>query len=178
MSSATAAVSAGISTAPEGISELRYHELADSMLSSLQVSLEEYAEDTMSREDWDGGESIDVELSQGVLTLDLGDRRGVFVINKQAPNKQIWLSSPVTGPARFEFQDTLQQWVHVREPGACHTHLRRLETSGTTSCSNERIRTSNSELHAREKQKEAAGHTHTHTHTRCPSSLTDTRESL
>ena len=88
------------------------------MLESLQVSLEEYAEDAMSAEDWGGGESIDVELSQGVLTLDLGGRRGVFVINKQAPNRQIWLSSPVTGPARFEFDDGARQWVHVREPGA------------------------------------------------------------
>jgi hypothetical protein len=33
-------------------------------------------------------------LSQsGVLTLSLGDR-GTYVINKQPPNKQIWLSSP------------------------------------------------------------------------------------
>lgn len=29
----------------------------------------------------------------GVLTLDLGDK-GTYVINKQPPNKQIWLSSP------------------------------------------------------------------------------------
>jgi frataxin len=30
----------------------------------------------------------------GVLTIRLGDK-GTFVINKQAPNRQIWLSSPV-----------------------------------------------------------------------------------
>ncbi len=30
----------------------------------------------------------------GVLTLDLG-QQGTYVINKQPPNKQIWLSSPV-----------------------------------------------------------------------------------
>lgn len=29
----------------------------------------------------------------GVLTLTLGDK-GTYVINKQPPNKQIWLSSP------------------------------------------------------------------------------------
>lgn len=31
---------------------------------------------------------------QGVLTIKLG-KRGTFVLNKQAPNRQIWLSSPV-----------------------------------------------------------------------------------
>lgn len=31
---------------------------------------------------------------QGVLTLDLGSR-GTYVLNKQAPNHQIWSSSPV-----------------------------------------------------------------------------------
>jgi hypothetical protein len=32
---------------------------------------------------------------QGVLTVHLGADRGTFVINKQTPNRQIWLSSPV-----------------------------------------------------------------------------------
>jgi frataxin len=29
--------------------------------------------------------------------------RGVYVLNKQPPNKQIWLSSPISGPKRFDF---------------------------------------------------------------------------
>jgi frataxin len=33
-------------------------------------------------------------LQSGVLTLNLGTH-GTYVINKQPPNKQIWLSSPV-----------------------------------------------------------------------------------
>jgi len=32
-------------------------------------------------------------LQSGVLTVKLGDH-GTYVINKQTPNKQIWLSSP------------------------------------------------------------------------------------
>jgi frataxin len=27
-----------------------------------------------------------------------------YVLNKQTPNRQIWLSSPVSGPSRFEFE--------------------------------------------------------------------------
>ncbi len=34
---------------------------------------------------------------QGVLTLKLGSL-GTYVINKQAPNHQIWMSSPVRYP--------------------------------------------------------------------------------
>lgn len=34
-------------------------------------------------------------LQDGVLTLSLGGSLGTYVINKQTPNKQIWLSSPV-----------------------------------------------------------------------------------
>jgi frataxin-like iron-binding protein CyaY len=33
-------------------------------------------------------------MQQGVLTLKLGEL-GTYVINKQSPNKQIWMSSPV-----------------------------------------------------------------------------------
>lgn len=29
--------------------------------------------------------------------------KGTYVINKQPPNKQIWLSSPISGPKRFDW---------------------------------------------------------------------------
>jgi frataxin len=29
--------------------------------------------------------------------------KGTYVINKQPPNKQIWLSSPLSGPKRYDF---------------------------------------------------------------------------
>lgn len=30
---------------------------------------------------------------------------GVYVINKQPVNKQIWLSSPISGPFRFDYRE-------------------------------------------------------------------------
>ena len=36
---------------------------------------------------------LPLALQSGVLTLKLGSK-GTYVINKQPPNKQIWLSSP------------------------------------------------------------------------------------
>jgi frataxin len=35
--------------------------------------------------------------------VDFGEQIGTYVINKQPPNKQIWLSSPKSGPKRYDF---------------------------------------------------------------------------
>lgn len=54
---------------------------------------------------------------------------GTYVLNKQPPNKQIWLSSPLSGPKRFDWvvigdgqhekQDTRPyvggQWIYLRD---------------------------------------------------------------
>lgn len=51
---------------------------------------------------------------------------GTYVINKQPPNKQIWLSSPISGPKRYDYvvisegQDSKQDtatggWVYLRD---------------------------------------------------------------
>jgi len=43
----------------------------------------------------------DVTLASGVLKVTIPNH-GTYVINKQTPNLQIWLSSPYSGPARFD----------------------------------------------------------------------------
>ena len=40
--------------------------------------------------------------ADGVLTVNLGGEQGIYVINKQTPNRQIWLSSPLSGPKRLD----------------------------------------------------------------------------
>jgi frataxin len=47
------------------------------------------------------------------LTFDLGTQYGTYVINKQPPNKQIWLSSPFSGPKRYDYIDG--KWIYGRE---------------------------------------------------------------
>ncbi len=42
------------------------------------------------------------EKKAGVLTLCFPPS-GTYVLNKQPPNRQIWLSSPVSGPKRFDY---------------------------------------------------------------------------
>lgn len=49
---------------------------------------------------------------QGVLTVKLGSH-GTYVINKQTPNRQIWLSSPLTGPFRYDYHEG--SWVYHRD---------------------------------------------------------------
>lgn len=60
------------------------------------------------------------------MTISFGAEVGTYVINKQPPNKQIWLSSPKTGPKRYDYvivgegqhekQDTATgDWVYLRD---------------------------------------------------------------
>lgn len=42
---------------------------------------------------------------------------GTYVLNKQPPNKQIWLSSPITGPKRFDWVLKGESMAH-KEGGA------------------------------------------------------------
>lgn len=52
--------------------------------------------------------------------------KGTYVINKQPPNRQIWLSSPVSGPKRYDWcvvgegqgdkQGTASgRWIYTRD---------------------------------------------------------------
>jgi frataxin len=61
----------------------------------------------------------------GVATIDVHGK-GTYVINKQPPNKQIWLSSPLSGPKRYDWVvsgESMHQkegagegsWVYLRD---------------------------------------------------------------
>ena len=62
----------------------------------------------------------DVTYSNGVLTVEL-DQHGTYVINKQTPNKQIWLSSPFSGPKRYDFLQ--QTWIYKHDGLSLHRLL-------------------------------------------------------
>lgn len=48
-------------------------------------------------------------MQSGVLTIKLG-KHGTYVINKQTPNRQIWLSSPTSGPKRYDYIN--KTWIY------------------------------------------------------------------
>jgi len=88
---------------PEG----QFHEIADEFLEGLEPVLE-----VLEKYVQDG--DFDVVYSQGVLTVELGEH-GSWVLNKQTPNRQIWWSSPISGPKRFKYNIDTERWVNTRD---------------------------------------------------------------
>ncbi|KAI8008316.1 hypothetical protein LOK49_LG07G02378 [Camellia lanceoleosa] len=88
------------------VQEDEFHKLADSTIHDLLEKLEEYGDSV----DIDG---FDIDYGNQVLTVKLGTL-GTYVLNKQTPNRQIWLSSPVSGPSRFDWDQDDQAWVYRR----------------------------------------------------------------
>jgi len=79
------------------MSESRFESLADSVLSSLEEAL---------------GEEADAELQGSVLTVQKDG--GTWVVNKHAPMRQVWLSSPRSGARHFAFDDQSGLWKDTR----------------------------------------------------------------
>ncbi|KAJ3948684.1 hypothetical protein N0V92_013091 [Colletotrichum tropicale] len=103
-----------VKTSVVELSDADYHELADTYLETVLTKLEELQ---------DAREGVDVEyapgpplmifvhkqdadspsnIQAGVLNVTFPGA-GTYVINKQPPNKQIWLSSPISGPKRYDW---------------------------------------------------------------------------
>ncbi len=87
-----------------------FESLAEATLERLQAQIEEALED------------VDVELRGGILTLELEDGRQ-YVINKHTPNRQIWLSSPVSGAAHFVHDAQAGVWRSTRGEDLLHPLL-------------------------------------------------------
>lgn len=97
------------------LSESDYHALADTCLEEILTATAEI-ESSIDADD------IDISLEQGVLNINLG-KYGFWVINKQTPNRQIWWSSPVSGPRRYEYayNNEIKQLVHdTKHVSACN----------------------------------------------------------
>ncbi|CAJ0627077.1 4360_t:CDS:2 [Entrophospora sp. SA101] len=82
------------------LSQDEYHRLSEETMEKLYENLESLGEET----DID---DYDVEYSCGSM--------GTYVINKQPPNKQIWLSSPVSGPKRYDYDFKYEKWFYHHE---------------------------------------------------------------
>lgn len=64
-------------------------------------------------------------VKSGVLSITFPPN-GTYVLNKQPPNRQIWLSSPISGPKRFDWVvagegmhskegSGIGDWVYLRD---------------------------------------------------------------
>ncbi|XP_037013494.1 frataxin, mitochondrial [Artibeus jamaicensis] len=100
---------------PGSLDEATYERLAEETLDSLAEFFEDLADKPYTFEDYD------VSFGSGVLTIKLGGDLGTYVINKQTPNKQIWLSSPSSGPKRYNW--TGKNWVYSHDGVSLHDLL-------------------------------------------------------
>ncbi|CAG7920845.1 unnamed protein product [Penicillium olsonii] len=117
--SAPVAGAASHVTDPSPLTPEEYYEYSEHYFNVLLAHLETAQEE---------GADIEGEYSAGVLNVSV-PAIGTFVLNKQPPNKQIWLSSPITGPKRFDWivegdymhekQDSRPfvngQWIYLRD---------------------------------------------------------------
>ena len=71
----------------------QFESRADATLARLEQALEASA-----------GDGLDIELVGGILTLEL-EAGGIYQINKHSPNREIWLSSPVSGAWHFAWSE-------------------------------------------------------------------------
>ncbi|KAH8287284.1 hypothetical protein KR054_005230 [Drosophila jambulina] len=97
----------------------------DRVCSETLDALSDYFEElTENAADLQGS---DVAYSDGVLTVNLGHSHGTYVINRQTPNKQIWLSSPTSGPKRFDFVlhegEGSGKWIYKHSGQSLHELL-------------------------------------------------------
>jgi len=106
-----------VSDSEQTLSVNEYEDIAEETLESLTETFEILLEKHKL--------PSDVTFSNGVLTIEL-DKHGTYVINKQTPNKQIWLSSPFTGPKRYDFLN--QTWIYKHDGISLH-HLLNQELS-------------------------------------------------
>ncbi|RLM00836.1 hypothetical protein CFD26_108761 [Aspergillus turcosus] len=147
-------------TEPSPLTDAQYHDFAEHYLNVVQNEVEKAQEE---------GSDIEAEYSvripglrssscvflflskathaalmickAGVMNISLPGV-GTYVLNKQPPNKQIWLSSPISGPKRYDWvvegdqmhekQDTRPfgngQWIYLRD-GSNLTDLLNAELS-------------------------------------------------
>ncbi|XP_010566883.1 PREDICTED: frataxin, mitochondrial isoform X1 [Haliaeetus leucocephalus] len=127
---------AGTLNDTSSLDETTYEKLAEETLDSLADFFEDLTDKPFTPEDYDVSLGVEyvcpgftdeslwwMERSNksGVLTVKLGGDMGTYVINKQTPNRQIWLSSPTSGPKRYDW--TGRNWVYSHDRVSLHELL-------------------------------------------------------
>ncbi|EMI5490108.1 iron donor protein CyaY [Providencia stuartii] len=85
------------------MNDSEFHQLADTMMASIEEHLDNY----------DGDADIDCETNGGVMTLSFEDGSKI-IINRQEPFHQIWLATK-QGGYHYDYKDN--NWVCDRSGG-------------------------------------------------------------
>lgn len=102
------------------LSESRFHTLADGLLQTLADAVEEAV-----------GDHAEADLIGGILTIDL-ESGGQYVINKHAPNRELWLSSPTSGAWHFGYDAGSEAWLSTRDASRSLTEVLARELEAAT----------------------------------------------
>lgn len=81
-----------------------YHKISDSAFETMLDELDSFFEENKIME-------AEIDEEAGVMEINCSE--GTYIINKQPPTKQIWLSSPISGPKRFDLHQG--QWICLRD---------------------------------------------------------------
>ncbi len=92
------------------MTETEFQARADAVLFSIGDALDESALDC----DW--------EVSEGILTIDL--KGGKVIVNRHAPNREIWLAASSMGAAHYAFDGVV--WRDTRGGPALGEALRKV----------------------------------------------------
>ena len=79
------------------MSDSAFEDRADGLLAALEEAIARHE---------------DADLQGGVLTIEAD--RGTWLINKHAPTRQIWLSSPLSGARHYAFDEASGTWRDTR----------------------------------------------------------------
>jgi iron donor protein CyaY len=59
----------------------------------------------------DKNAKLDVEYSDGILTIAIEASSQTYIINRHAASQKIWYSSPITGANYFSFDENSGNWL-------------------------------------------------------------------
>ena len=62
----------------------------------------------------DKNSKLDVEYSDGILTIIIEATSQTYIINRHAASQKIWYSSPITGADYFVFDEKAQNWLDFK----------------------------------------------------------------
>ncbi|CAH8585849.1 unnamed protein product [Schistosoma rodhaini] len=102
---------------PNSLSDAEYERVSTKTLELLADSFEQLPERFALNKEYD------VEHAYGVLKITFGPQVGTYIINRQAPNKQLWLSSPQSGPKRYDYIPSMRLWIYKHDGKSLHSLL-------------------------------------------------------
>ena len=94
------------------IDEQTFGRVADETLRRIAAALEEADDD------------LEVDLEGGVLSVEMTDG-ATFLLNKHAPMRQLWLSSPISGATHYDYDAAAGRWLSTRGGDALNDVLSR-----------------------------------------------------